>query len=162
MTDHTTEQTIRRREIVKKNYLKDIDASRAARREITKRWYTKNAEKAKANTRTWIHANPLRAWITSIKRGAKLRGLEFDLSVEDLEVPTHCPLLGLPLTFEIGRGKRTDNSASLDRLDSSKGYVKGNVWVVSWRANNLKRDATLTELKMLAANLEIKLNGATA
>jgi hypothetical protein len=38
----------------------------------------------------------------------------------------------------------------LDRVDNTKGYVKGNVIVVSRRANVLKKDATLNELRQLA------------
>jgi hypothetical protein len=52
------------------------------------------------------------------------------------------------------RSRREPNSPSLDRIDNTKGYVPGNVWVISWRANDLKRNATLEELKLLVAALE--------
>ena len=45
-------------------------------------------------------------------------------------------------------------SKGLDRIDSTKGYIKGNVWVISNRANTLKNDASLQELKTLVENLE--------
>ncbi len=45
-------------------------------------------------------------------------------------------------------------SPSLDRIDSTKGYTKGNIWVISNRANTLKNDATLSELKLLVERLE--------
>jgi len=38
------------------------------------------------------------------------------------------------------------DSPYLHRIDSSLGYAKGNACVVSWRANNLIKDAVLTEL----------------
>jgi hypothetical protein len=44
-------------------------------------------------------------------------------------------------------------SPTLDRIDNSKGYIVGNVWVISMRANRLKSDATVDELMMLATNL---------
>jgi hypothetical protein len=47
-----------------------------------------------------------------------------------------------------------DNSYSLDRIDSNKGYVKGNVWVISRRANVIKNNATLEELELLTNNLK--------
>jgi hypothetical protein len=77
------------------------------------------------------------------KYRAKQKGREFTITKEDIVIPDICPLLGTPM-----------KSPSLDRIDSSKGYVKGNVWVISNRANTLKNDATLTELKTLVENLE--------
>ena len=41
---------------------------------------------------------------------------------------------------------------SLDRIDSSKGYVKDNIWVISHKANSIKNNATLTELKLIIKN----------
>lgn len=74
-------------------------------------------------------------------------GLEYDLTHDDIVIPDTCPIFDIPLIFD-GR-KRTDNSASIDRIDNSKGYVKGNVVVVSYKANRLKSDATLDELQTL-------------
>ena len=77
------------------------------------------------------------------KYRAKQKGLDFNITKEDIVIPDTCPLLGTPM-----------ESPSLDRIDSTKGYVKGNVWVISNRANTLKNDATLTELKTLVENLQ--------
>jgi len=85
--------------------------------------------------------------------------VQFNLTIEDVvEVPTHCPVLGLELVYP-GHGKgRTSCSASLDRLDNTKGYVPGNVAIISWRANKLKGDATFAELQALVRFME-KANG---
>jgi hypothetical protein len=40
-------------------------------------------------------------------------------------------------------------SPSLDRIDPSRGYIPGNVQVISNRANLLKRDGTLREIVLL-------------
>lgn len=77
------------------------------------------------------------------KYRAKQKGLYFNITKEDIVIPDTCPLLGTPM-----------ESPSLDRIDSSKGYIKGNVWVISNRANTLKNDASLQELKTLVENLE--------
>jgi hypothetical protein len=53
-----------------------------------------------------------------------------------------------------GSRKKGAGTPSLDRIDSSLGYVKGNVWVISWRANHIKTDATLDELRLLVTGLE--------
>lgn len=81
------------------------------------------------------------------RQRAKRLGLEFDLIADDIEVPTICPVLGIPLVLANGKPQR--GSVSLDRLDNSIGYVRGNVCVISYRANVLKKDATPEELALL-------------
>jgi hypothetical protein len=102
-------------------------------------------------------SDPLR-WpayvLPGIRQRAKKSGLEFNLVPADLLVPALCPVLGIPLV--IGR-KNSPNSPSVDRFDNSKGYVKGNVRVISHRANMLKRDATLAEIERLAAYMRGEL-----
>jgi hypothetical protein len=98
------------------------------------------------------HHDPAhRMWIRAKQRAAA-RGLDFNIEPLDVIIPSVCPVLGIPL----GRGvdKPRYNSPALDRIDSSKGYVKGNIMVISHRANNLKNDATLDELKALVVYLE--------
>lgn len=86
----------------------------------------------------------------SAKANAKVRGIEFTIELSDLpDLPTHCPVLGLPL--QVGSKGRSDNSPSLDRIDNAKGYVPRNLVIVSWRANRLKGSATVDELQKLAA-----------
>ena len=82
---------------------------------------------------------------------AKLNGLPFDLVVTDIRIPEECPLLGIPLVYGKRIGAISANSPTLDRRDNARGYVRGNVWVISWRANRLKADATLEELERLVA-----------
>lgn len=86
------------------------------------------------------------------KAGANARGILWDISLDDIVIPDKCPILGIPL-YRTG-GKRTDNSPSLDRIDNNVGYTKDNIHVISWRANNIKGDATLEELSTLVAYLK--------
>lgn len=90
-----------------------------------------------------------RRLLNAARARAKRDGLAFDLQPGDIHVPDLCPVLGLPLFHKTGKGGGP-NSPSLDRIDSSKGYVKGNVVVVSWRANAAKKDSTVDELERLA------------
>jgi hypothetical protein len=78
--------------------------------------------------------------------------LDFNLTTKDLKIPTHCPVLGIPLKLFTGgpAGRRNFNGPSVDRIDNSKGYIRGNVIVVSNRANILKSDATIEELIAIA------------
>lgn len=86
------------------------------------------------------------------KRRAEERGIPFELQLEDIRVPDTCPVLGL--TLQPGTHKHHDASPSLDRIIPAKGYVPGNVWVISHRANSIKRDASLDELRALVRALE--------
>lgn len=77
-------------------------------------------------------------------------GWEWTIEFGDLEFPSHCPVLGLELDyFTEGKG-RLENSVSFDRVDPTKGYVKGNVIVMSWRANRIKNDGTSQEHQLIA------------
>ena len=61
-----------------------------------------------------------------------------------------CPLLNIPIDWK--SPYKHPSTPSLDRIDSSKGYIKGNVQWVSFRANTIKNDATPEELLILAQN----------
>lgn len=88
-------------------------------------------------------------------RNSRRRGETCTLTVDDIPpIPTHCPVLGIPLVPGGKGGKSVDNSPSVDRIDSRKGYEVGNIWIVSQRANRIKSDATLSELKLLVEALE--------
>lgn len=90
--------------------------------------------------------------LRSAKQRAQQKGLEFNITLDDVVLPEVCPLLGIKL--EAHSNKAAWNSYSIDRIDSSKGYTKDNIWVISKRANTLKNNATLDELKTLVTNLE--------
>lgn len=74
-------------------------------------------------------------------------GLPFSIEVGSLLIPSLCPVLGIPL---IVGGKRSPNSPSLDRIEPSRGYVPGNVRIISDRANRLKSNRPLEVLKFHA------------
>jgi len=95
---------------------------------------------------------PIRYLYNQAKYRAKLRGIEFNLNLSDLEIPTRCPVFGIPLFFTAGR--RSGNSFSLDRWDNSKGYTKENTRVISWRANQYKGDLTIEEVRGLLKYME--------
>ena len=94
------------------------------------------------------------AILRAAKSRAKAKNIEFDLDVSDITLPEMCPLLNIKLA---SNNKISDNSYSLDRIDSSKGYIKGNVWIISNRANAIKNNASLEELELLVYNLKKKL-----
>lgn len=77
---------------------------------------------------------------------ARMYDLPFSITISDIIVPEICPVLGIPL-IKGREGRATANSPSLDRIVPERGYVPGNVRVISWRANSLKKDATIAELE---------------
>jgi hypothetical protein len=95
-------------------------------------------------------------WLHSIKSRAALKGLEFNLTKEDLVVPEYCPVLGIKLAR--GVGKVSPSSPQVDRIDNNRGYVKGNVRVISQRANGLKSDATIEELITIVLDMVKHVN----
>lgn len=88
------------------------------------------------------------------RAGAKRKNLEFNVSYLSLEWPTHCPVLGIPINYSIGKITRRDNSPSLDRLRNDVGYTKSNTRIISWRANRLKSDSTPEELAKLVVYVQ--------
>lgn len=86
------------------------------------------------------------------KKRSNQKGWVCDLEPSDIVIPSHCPVLGLPLSIgDRGVAGAIDCSPTLDRVDNSKGYVKGNVRVISWRANKVKNDSTIEELESILA-----------
>jgi hypothetical protein len=100
----------------------------------------------------WTKRNNLATWAgvvyTQVKSRAKQRGIEFSIDKEDIVVPEFCPVLGIKLHSVRGKNPMQNGAApSVDRFDNDKGYVKGNVRVISSRANHLKSNATLEEME---------------
>jgi hypothetical protein len=90
-------------------------------------------------------------WLTA-KARAHEKNMVFTLQPSDIFIPTRCPLLGIKLA--LNNKKTSQDSPSIDRINSRKGYTQDNIWVVSQKANQIKSNASLTELKRLVLNLE--------
>lgn len=92
--------------------------------------------------------------IREARQRAKKKNIPFDIDADylRLNIPSHCPIFGTPLEWSTYRGLgrcALPNSPSLDRIDPAKGYVKGNVWIISNKANTIKSNATHEELKLV-------------
>lgn len=92
---------------------------------------------------------------------ASAKGVPFSITPADIVIPSHCPVLGIPLVRKVGRGPG-DDSPSLDRIEAAKGYVPGNIVVISLRANRIKNDATLEELERVTAWLRTTMRSQDA
>ena len=76
------------------------------------------------------------------KQRAKRDNVPFDIEVDDIQIPEICPVLGIKLEVNVGGDTWEDASPSLDKFYPPKGYVKGNVQIISWKANRLKSNGT--------------------
>lgn len=96
---------------------------------------------------------PEKRLIWAARKRAKEKGLEFDIEESDIHVPTHCPYLNIELVPHVPRGNKRDQCMSLDRVDNSKGYIKGNVEVISHLANSMKNSASQEQLILFAKEI---------
>lgn len=94
--------------------------------------------------------------LCSAKQRAKASNLAFNLTVNDINIPQTCPLLGIPIFRN--KGKVGPNSPSIDRIVPADGYTRENVWVISHKANSIKSNYTLEEFRTIVIGWETKLS----
>ena len=108
------------------------------------KWRRDNPE---AVRNSWIkqkHTQPEKWLWKQAKSRAKLKGHEFDLEISDIVIPEYCPIMNEKLEW-IPYGFHP-YSPSIDRIDSTKGYTKDNIQVISSIANRMKWNATREQL----------------
>lgn len=135
-------------------------------KEKARAYYHRNKEKTLENVKKYREANIdsihekgreyyrrklKNRLVNSARARSRSHGYEFDITEEDFIIPSHCPLLGIPMVVN-KKGSTKEDSFSLDRIDSSRGYVKGNVWVISMLANSMKSSASFEQFQMMADN----------
>jgi hypothetical protein len=120
--------------------------------------YYKNiySETAKKKSREFREKDQRIALLASCKASARNKGLDFNLTIDDINIPDRCPYLDIKLTNIQGMGKIWSN-ASVDRIDSNKGYITGNVQVISCKANTMKNDVSIDELRTFCLNVLAKI-----
>lgn len=119
--------------------------------EYSENWRAQMQEDIDARTDRGLAFLQMRLW-HSAKQRAAMYGVEFSLEKADIVIPAHCPVLKIPLVAS--KGTMTANSPTLDRLDPTKGYVVGNVSVISNKANVMKSNATIEEVRALLQWME--------
>jgi len=139
------------REACRQYYAANRDRISARR----KAWYYANRERLLVDKKEYAKRNPhmlgrrrktdkaYALWQTCRHRARK-KNLPFDLFVEDIVIPERCPALGIPLIS--GSKGSMDNWPSVDRKVPELGYVRGNICVISYKANRMKSNGTLEEL----------------
>ncbi len=100
--------------------------------------------KAAAKEAARLNADPRLRLLGSARARAKHKGVACDLVVDDIAIPTVCPILGVPLV------KGTYYAPSIDAIDPTGPYTKSNIQVISHKANAMKNNATVEELVAFA------------
>lgn len=128
-------------------------------KEQQKIWRDKNRDWVRQREQNYALTHREKLLVIQSRSTAKRRGLDHNIEETDIIIPEYCPLLGVKLTSLRNSG-RVDTNISLDRIDSTKGYIKGNIWVISDLANKMKSNATKGELLTFARGI-IKLYDTT-
>ena len=112
---------------------------------MTQRWGERWADKE------WRRSNlyaAMRLKFRTKKRASEYTKHGWELEFNDIVWPAVCPVFGTPLDYFTT--KVSEDSVSFDRIDAEKGYIKGNVAIMSWRANRIKNNGTAQEHQQLA------------
>lgn len=112
-----------------------------------------NPDKFKFYGHVYSKKHPEKSMLTRIRTRAKKYNIPFDLTIDDIKIPDRCPILNIPIIRECilgGKKGPKASSPSLDRFDNTKGYIKGNVHVISNKANVMKSSASPEDLLQFA------------
>lgn len=127
------------RERASRRYAKDPEKER----ERSRNWGAENPERKRETNKRWYTLNPAKKLLQQCRGSAKRRGHECTITVEmigEMLAPMVCSVTGLPLSLDYaGESRNNPWAPSVDRIDSSRGYVLGNVRVVCC-AFNLARN----------------------
>jgi hypothetical protein len=142
-------------ECLKNRYQKNRDKMLGYQKE----WYQKNKD-----SQSLYQSNRIKQRIGckssenklyyAAKFRAKQKGLDFNLEKSDIIIPQYCPVFTDLELDKKNSGNSKSNSPTLDRIDNNKGYVKGNVKVISHRANSLKSSGTILEFTKIIEYIE--------
>jgi hypothetical protein len=99
----------------------------------------------------------------NLRQKAKRKGIEVSVSLDYVRsiATDTCPVFGIKFDWEDWGEKdgiAKDTSPSLDRIDPTKGYIEGNIIFISTKANRIKNNASVEELKAVVQWLEKEQN----
>lgn len=123
---------------------------KSCKNDSTKKYYStdrKGRETHRSSESIRRSRNKKTTLLTNAKQRAKKHNIDFNIVADDIVFPEYCPVLGIKLEYNLN--KLSDNSPTIDRIDNMKGYIKGNIKVISWRANRIKCDASIDEIEKI-------------
>ena len=108
-------------------------------------WQKANPEKVRAIDKAAYARNHAKSLVALAQKRARRQGIPFDITPEDISIPEVCPYFQVPMK-RAEKGGNLSFSPSIDRIEPKKGYVKGNVQVISRLANCMKWTSTEEQL----------------
>lgn len=144
-----------RKQAARRRYdrLKNDDEFKAKRAEHLKKYRTTHHTETLQRRYDTYENDPSFALMDAARTRAKKHNVPYALTAEDIRplLVDVCPVLGIPLKRNKGNGAPSDNSPTIDRIIPSRGYVPGNIIVVSKLANQIKSSATPDQISKVAA-----------
>lgn len=122
-----------------------------------RRRYFSNPGQTRSVRRDNRAANIVKRLLSEAKYRSKKNSIEFNLVPDDLVLSETCPCCNGEMRAKNEGDYQNgplDCSPSIDRFDPNRGYVKGNVALICWRCNSLKKDATVDELRAIIRWME--------
>ena len=119
------------------------------RKAWVKEWRNKKRDHIRQYHHKYAVEHPEKILLLSAQNRSKKKGTPCTIEETDINIPKLCPVFKEPLEKEFrpsGKKGASPYAASLDRIDNSKGYIKGNIQVISNKANTMKGNATPEEL----------------
>ena len=111
-------------------------------------WYKENHRRWEKEYRRRF---PEKSLYRSCRKRAQREGIEFNIEESDIVIPSTCPILNIPVVYA---SENRGEWPSVDKVNPSKGYTKGNVAVISYRANMMKSNMTIDDVKRLLKFME--------
>jgi hypothetical protein len=136
----------------KEKWAVDTDEKKERKKKNQKAYMLRHKEELDRKRKEWSMNNFEWEILNNAKRTAKQKHLDFNLELSDIVIPEICPYIRTPLTKIRGQGIVHTN-ASIDRIDSSKGYTKDNIQIISRMANTMKSNATKEQLQVFARSI---------
>lgn len=130
--------------------IRERDSARRATRRATEPGLR---ERDRKTEQRYLAAHPMAVIFRSARWRANKYKIEFDITLDDLTplMVKFCPVFKTPLEYSAQKGKGYNpNAASLDRINNDFGYVRGNIIIMSRRANSIKNDGTADEHMAIA------------
>jgi len=115
-------------------------------KKVKQKWTDSNKVYRTILARKSRENNPELYILRAAQNRAQKQNLNFNLDITDINIPEYCPILNIKLKLNSGKPGGSFDSPSLDKINPSLGYIKGNVQIISHQANMMKSNATKEQL----------------